>query len=205
VATTLPSQTVRVRPLVSRLTSRYWLSAHCLALPPLITLYVFSAGSGRWGYILLLHLLLLAVGSVLTWCLARAKVDLTPDGIDETDLFTKPAFTRRAEMASILLVPVADGNSTAAYDHLFVIDERGRTRLRMRGQFWGPEALSSVVAAYNVPVIRADGVKTMAELRSEYSPYIFWRERHPYLLAVCVAVAIVVLIGPILWMAQTLL
>ena len=205
MAATASAQTVRVRPLVSRLTSRYWLSAHCLALPPLITLYVFTAGSGRWGYVLLLHVVLIAIGLVLTWCLARAKIDLTPEGIDETDLFTKPAFTRRAEMTSVLLVPVTDGNSTAAHEHLFVIDERGRTRLRMRGQFWGPEALASVVAAYDLPVVRVDGVKTMADLRSEYSQYIFWRERHPYLLAVCVAVGIIVLIGPILWMTQTLL
>ncbi|THG30051.1 hypothetical protein [Naasia lichenicola] len=196
---------VVVRPLISKLLTRYWISALCMGLPPVITLYVFSLAAGEWAYVLLLHVIPTAIGFVLTMSLRRSRVVLSPEGITETDLFTAPVSTPRAEMSSILMVPVTDGNSSTAHNHLFLFDHDGRTRLRMRGAFWGEEALENVVRSFDLPVVRVEKVATMSDLRAEYGSAIYWRERHPYLLGVVIGIGIVVLTGPVLWMVDSFL
>ncbi|THG29901.1 hypothetical protein [Naasia lichenicola] len=194
-----------IRPLVSTLTRRYAVSATCLIVPPLTALYALTVSNGTWGYIVLLQVVMLAISIFLRRILARAKVVFSPHGFTETDLFGPPMVTRREEMRSILLIPVTDGNSSSSFDHLFLLDADDRVRLRMRGRFWGEEALRTVVSLYELPVTRIAETRTLTDLRGDFSRYLFWRERHPYLLALFMAVGIVALFGPVLWMIETLL
>ncbi len=204
-ADVLAGERTVIRPLVSTLTKRYAISATCLILPPLAALYALTVPNGTWGYIVLLNVVMLAISIFLRRILARAEVVFTPDGITETDLFGPPMVTRRDEMRSILLIPVTDGNSSVTFDHLFLLDENDRVRLRMRGRFWGKEALRTVVSLYELPVTRIAETRTLSDLRGDFSRYLFWRERHPYLLALFMAVGIVALFGPVLWLIDTLL
>jgi hypothetical protein len=194
-----------IRPLVTRLSNEYGLSAALLVLPPLIALYVLTSPSGTWGYVLLVHALISAVILLLSWGLHHTQVRISPDGLSETGLLGRPVFTPREEVASVLVLSITDGNSSAVHDQVFVLDENGRTRLRLRGQLWGPAAVQTVATAYDVPLQRLEDPKTMTDVRFDHASKLYWHERHPLLRALLLGTAIFCVLGPMLWFFQQLI
>jgi len=196
------SPVLLLRPLVTRLSNEYGLSAALLVLPPLIALYVLTAPTGTWGYVLLVHAVISAAILLLSWGLHHTQVQISREGLRETGLLGRPVFTPRNEVASVLVLSITDGNSDSVHDQLFVLDEKGRTRLRLRGQLWGSTSVHTVATAYDVPFQRLDDPKTMADVRFDHASKLYWHERHPLLRALMLGLGILVTLGPMLWFFQ---
>jgi len=194
-----------LRPMVGTLSNRYGVVAACVILPPIISLYCLTAASGTWGYIALLHVLLSVMVLALSRALHRARIVIEPSGLTETDLFTRPVHTPRSEMREIRIIPISDGNSSTAYDQLFVLDQHGAARLRIRGQFWGRETVDAVAAAFDLPVTRIDAPRVMRDVRKEGLVPLYWHERHPYLYAILFGVGALAIVGPMLWFVQQII
>ncbi|THG33019.1 hypothetical protein [Naasia lichenicola] len=197
-------QPAMLRPLVGHLSNRYGLSAALLVAPPIIALYALTIPRGTWPYILVLHATITATILLLSRGVRRAKLRITADGIKETGFFGRPVFTPRTDIASTVVVSVTDGNSPTAYKQLFVLDALERTRIRLRGQFWGEDAIEAVVHAFDVPTLRVSEPTTMADLRGTYGDKLYWHERHPIWRAMLMGVAVTVICGPVFWFIGTL-
>jgi hypothetical protein len=194
-----------MRPLTTRLSNEYGLSAALLLFPPLAALYALTAPTGKWGYVLLVHAIATAVLVTISIVLRRVQVQISPAGLRETGLLGRPVFTPRDAVASVLVLSITDGNSAAVHDQLFVLDDTGRTRLRLRGQLWGSTAVHAVATAYDVPFQRLDDPKTMADVRFDHASKLYWHERHPLLRALMFGTVVFAVLGPMLWFFQQLI
>jgi len=196
---------VVVRPRTYTLVTTYRVVFACLVGPPILTLYVLTAPAGTWAYVVLIHLLAFAVIFLIGLCIRRVKLELTPDRISETGLIGRPVHTARSDISSLLLLSVTDGNSARVEDQLFALDASGNTLLRLRGQFWGREAVRAAIAALDIPCTTIDTPKIMSDLRREHGPLLYWHERHPLWRALLLGTGVLLVAGPVLWFCQGLI
>lgn len=159
---------------------------------PVAVTLVFIAGPGR-----LVPLLLSAVGLALL-CAALARrystigLEITAQGVTECRLTGPRRTTPPIHVRSALVLPLLDNQTLRTHLQLFLLDEQGRTRLRMRGQIWSDEQITLVANRFDVPVTRQAEPVSLSELRQSRRHQLTWDERHPVLTIVLTGVATVV-------------
>jgi hypothetical protein len=204
-ATKAAATGVVVRPLFRNLVNRYAVSLGLLFVPPFAALYALTAQGGDWMYIVLVQAVITVAAFVLIQAVQRVKIVIVEDGFVETPLLTRPVHIPRSAMSSIRIVPVTDGNSAQFHNQLFLQDSEGVTLMRMRGRIWGNEAVDRVAGVFDLPVVRDDVPKVMAELRKDPLVQLYWFERHPYMWAIGMAAIAVAVFAPVLTLIESLI
>ena len=179
-----------LRPLVARVGGTIVLSTALITVPPSIALYFLTAASGGWPFVLLLQIGTLGVAVAASMLVRRACILIDDGGFWETGFLGRRVRTRVSDISSILVVPFFPGQDLEARDQVFVLDGSGRTRLRVRGQYWGPSVVQAVVNAFDVPVHRAELPMTPAELRHAHRGKLYFHEQHPALAMIAMGLLI---------------
>jgi hypothetical protein len=184
-----------VHPLWSRFALTGSLTVGLVIVPPFAALYWLTVPTGGWPVILAIHAVTLAVATLGSLRVRHAVIKIDERGIRERGYLGRLVVTPPSDVASIVVVRVLLGSSVETTTQLFVLDAAGRTRLRMRGQYWSAEALRAVEAALDAPVQRIDSPLTREELLAAFGRNLYWYERHAgpaftALAAVCAAVAV---------------
>ena len=190
-------RTLVLRPLWGRFALTGTVTIGAVVLPPFLALYWLTVPTGGWLVIAEIHAVTLAVVTLGTTRVARAVIIIDETGIRSRGFFGRLVRTPPSAIDSILLVRVLAGSSLGTSTQLFVLDAAGRTRLRMGGLFWAPEALAAVERALDVPVQRVPAPLTRRELRLRFWSNLYWYERHPQVLFPALTVLCAVVATPV--------
>lgn len=176
---------------------RAWLQLTALTVPLFGALYWMTAPEGPWQVVLAVHLALTVLVVVALQWLRRAGVSLAPDGVRERAYFRRATFTPVERIASVLVLDV--GEPGVSSHQLFLLDEAGRTLLRMRGQLWSLVDLTQVAEYYHVPTRWIEQPLSWAELRLKHGSRLYRWERHPRWTAILLCAGVVAVAAPTLW------
>ncbi|THG30910.1 hypothetical protein [Naasia lichenicola] len=189
---------VTLRPLVVRVGGSIGLSSALITIPPFAALYFLSTDAGGWPFLLLLQVGVTLIATAASARLHRAFIRIDANGFTENGYFGRRTRTRVEDIGSILIIPVSGGQTLAANNQVFVLDRAGKTRLRVRGQYWGPSVVQAIVTAFDVPVHRIGNAMTPAELRHAHGAKLYAYERHPAVATTALALLIVGICLPIM-------
>jgi hypothetical protein len=172
--------------------SSAWIACLAFTLPVFLSFYVITVPTGRWVPFAMAQavLMLLFAGAVAR--LKGAGVHLSAEGIRERAYFSRAVFTPVEAVSSVLVVKLRDSYSDTMSRQLFVLDARGNTLLRLRGQLWHRADLQRVVHFYAVPVLIVETPLTWPELRRSYGRNLAAWERHPFLTTAALVIAFLV-------------
>jgi hypothetical protein len=175
-------QAVVLHPLWRRFARNGSVTVGLMILPPFAALYWLTAPTGGWPWIALIHAVTVSVITLGAIGARSARITIDERGIRERGYFGRLIATPMSEIDSVLVVRVLAGSSQTTATQLFVLDAGGRTRLRMRGQFWSAEAIATVERVLDVPVQRIPAPLTRRELRLAFRSNLSAYERHPHLV-----------------------
>lgn len=178
-----------VRPLWGRFALTGTVTIGLMIVPPFAALYWLTIPTGGWPVIAAIHAVTIAVVTLGTTRVRQWVITIDERGIRERGYFGRLVGTPPSAIDSILIVRVLAGSSLGASTQLFVLDPQGRTRLRMRGQFWPADAIAAVERALGVPVQKVPTPLTRRELRLGFRSNLYWYERHPHLAFPALVVA----------------
>lgn len=178
---------------------RVWIA---FSTPVFASLYLLTVPQDRWEPFAVAHLLLMAAFIAVSGRLRGAGVLLAPDGIREREYLSRLKFTPADRVAAVLVVKLRDSYTDRFSKQYFVVDDAGRTLLRMRGQLWHPSDLRQVVEFYGVPVRVLEAELSWPEFRRAYGPNLDRWERHPVLTTMLSIIVFMAMAIPILEMAM---
>lgn len=156
-------------------------------LPPFAALIALSIPTGRWPTVLAVLLVCAAFVALAAIRMNNTLIEVRETTVVDRGYWGPGVHVPLAELESILVVKLLAGGSPEFHKQLFVLDGAGRTRIRMRGQYWHPDDLRRLERVLGLPVRNAGVAVTAAEFRSLYRPNLLWHERHPVLLGALVA------------------
>lgn len=175
---------------------RAWALGLALSMPVFFALYWLTVPTGHSVHVIIAHAAVLLAFAIAAERLRRAKIVFSADGIrNSTWLSTR--FTPVSELASILVLTLADGQTLHQFAQYFFLDRSGRTRLRLRGQFWSKADLSRAAAFYDLPVSLIPSTISGKEARATYRTQLQWFERRPVLTVAALVAAFVAGAGPL--------
>lgn len=175
-----------------------WLVGVMLMLPIFLALYWLTIPQGTWYEILIGNLVVALVAAFGADRITKTQVHITPEGIREIGYASRATFTPVNELESILVLKLSDSQTMRPIQQIFMLDHAGHTRLRLRGQFWTPSAMRTVVTAYDLPVKVVDEPITLDEARRTYGQYLYWFERHWVTAIALVALVMTIATVPLL-------
>ena len=164
--------------------------AAAIAVPVFAAMIWFGIPRGTLARVLVMIAVISALYLVAIYLLSRVRIVIEPDGITENGFFLHNRRIAVKRIESILLVEVYRGQSLETATQVFVLDASGELLLRMRGQFWSPEAVDALTTAYGVAVRTADDPLTRGQLRSDHPELVYWFERWPWVRVLCLVGAI---------------
>lgn len=191
-------EVVTLRPLFARVATTAYLSTALALTPPFGALYAISWSSGGAVTVAVINAVVLAIVFAAIGLLRAASVTMSNDEIVERGYLGRLHHTPVAELSSILIVRVYSGRSLDSSKNVFFLDGDGRTRLRMRGQFWGEDAIRRAVDAYDLPVERIAEPMPRSELRHRYKSKLYAYERHPSVTYLCGALVVLAVSAPLI-------
>ena len=194
-----------VHPFWRRVATTMSLSVGLAIVPPFAALYWLTASNGHWPTVLLVHAVTLAAIGAAAVRVRHVVIKIDSRGIRERGYLGRLVVTPPEHIASVLILSVLSGSSAETTTQLFVLDHRGRTRLRMRGQYWSEDALRSVEQALDVPVQRLAAPITHAELRAMHGRKLFAYERHTGLAFTLIALVATAVAVPVFVVIESLL
>ena len=162
-----------------------------------VVLYFLTIPDGPWQLVLGMQVVISLAITFASWGYFSATIWVSPDEISERGFFGQRHRFPVATIDSIVTATVT-GSGGELQRQVFVRDAAGRLQVRMRGQFWSPESLDTVIRTLGVPVVRVEEVTTIRELRRQYPELLFWFERHPR-IAIAVTAATGLVIGVVLF------
>jgi hypothetical protein len=146
-------------------------------LPADIAAVVVAANGGNAVLALFAVGLTVCAGLKLLWLFAQTRLQLDSGVVTEYGLFRSRRATAQ-RVASAALVTVYDGGTLQPQRQLFLLDEAGRTLVRMRGRYWSEDQMRVVAGHFDVPVSEALEPVTSREFRIQHAPRLTWPERH---------------------------
>jgi len=186
-------ETIVVRPLFSWLAGTvYWASALALA-PPFATLYAVGWGSPGIGSVVLLNAIVAVVLLAFILRVRSTRLIFAPDSITEVRYLGGRTVTPISELASVRVLQLYNGRSFETTKQIFFLDAAGRTRVRLRGQFWDASDMNRSAHAYDLPVEMVEEPVSRADLRQRYGKNLYLYERYPfatYVVGAAVALSI---------------
>lgn len=174
-------ETVTLRPLFARVAGTAYLASALGVIPAFAALYALTIASGTWPSVVAVNVVVVAALYVGITQMRSAMVTFSSERIREVGYFGRVVVTPCSELAKICVVEVYSGRSLDTHTEVFFLDADGRTRLRLRGQFWGEKMLSLALDAYSLPVDRIAEPIARNELRHRYRANLYFYERFPTL------------------------
>lgn len=193
VRSTDVADTVRLRPPGRSEWQAVAVALLALFGPVAVTL-VFISGPGRLGPVILSTIGLALLCGALAHRFSTVGLVLTAGGVTECRLIGRRRTTPSIHVRSALVLPLLDDRTARAHLQLFLLDEQGRTRLRMRGQFWSDTQITLVANHFEVPVTRQAEPVSLPELRESRRQQLSAAERHP-ILAILLTGATAILVA----------
>jgi hypothetical protein len=194
---------LRIRPM-SDLWQEGWRSFLAMSVPTFGALGLVTATTGWWPAVLAGFAGATLVFALVAGRLRGSGVVLDADGIHERAYLRSTVFTPRRRVHQALVIPVGRTLLDEVTHQLFLLDRRGRTLLRMRGQLWDPRDLHAAATYFGVPVRILEPPMTWSELRR--SPHRMnlepW-ERHPFLTTAALVVLAIAVLTPALATVMT--
>lgn len=194
-----------VRPFWGRFARTVSIAVGAAVIPPFAALYWLTVPTGGWPIVFAIHKLALLGLAVAAVRVRFVVLKVDSRGVRMRGYFGRLTVTPPEDLGAVLVVRVLASTSAAVTTQLFVLDRRGRTRARMRGQYWADEALHQVEHALDVPVQRLPEPLTRRELRLLYGRNLFWYERHPALTFLGVGLLILAVATPALVVIESLI
>ncbi|BDI21504.1 hypothetical protein [Herbiconiux sp. L3-i23] len=190
-------ESVSLRPLFVRVAGTAYLSSLLALLPPFVSLYFLTIPSGTWPTVVVTNVIVVVALYVGITQMRSARVTFTPDAIIELGYLGRTVRTPRTDLAKICVAEVYNGRSLDTLTNVFFLDAGGRTRLRLRGQFWGDKNIAAAIDAYELPVDRIPEPMARSELRHRYRQNLYLYERRPSLTYAAGAAALLVVATPL--------
>ena len=132
---------------------------------------------------------ILTVGcAIIAHRFSAVGVELCSQGVTEYRLLGRRRATPPVHARSALMLPLLDNRTLRPYLQLFLLDEQGRTRLRLRGQFWSDAQMVQVANHFDVPVTRQAEPVSLSEMRLSQRSRLSPAERHPVVAALVTGV-----------------
>lgn len=157
---------------------RQYTLAVAACLIPLFALLYWVARSPETSVYLVIGIVVVPVVLVLASIgHKRAFIQITPTGITERGFFGRTHTVPASTVGSIILLELYQSGSLDTHTQLFVIDSDGHLLLRMRGQFWSPTSMETVVDALDVPVVRVPEPLSLRDLNRLRPELLYWFER----------------------------
>ena len=194
-----------VRPFWRRFATTTSITVGLAVVPPFAALYWLTVPKGTWPTVAAIHAVTLLAITAAAIRVRHVVIKIDERGIRERGYFGRLVVTPPEEIDSILIITVLSSSSGDPTAQLFVLDRLGRTRVRMRGQYWSEESLRAVEHALDVPVQRVGTPLTRRELRVLHSRNLFWHERYPALTFTAVALLAAGVATPVFVVIESLL
>ncbi|MCU1570724.1 MAG: hypothetical protein JWR33_1465 [Naasia sp.] len=148
-------------------------------LPPFLALLALSIPTGRWPSVLAVLPVTAVIVTLTAIRMRHTVIEVRATTVLDRGYFLPGVHVPLAELHSILVVRLLADDSSGFHRQLFVLDRSGRTRIRMRGQYWHPDDLPRLERVLGLPVRNAGPPITAAEFRDRYRRNLMWHERHP--------------------------
>jgi hypothetical protein len=194
-----------VHPFWRRVATTMSVAVGLAIVPPFAALYWLTAATGKWPAVLAVQAVTMLAITAAAIRVRHVVIKIDSRGIRERGYFGRLVVTPPEEIDSVLILSVLAGSSAETTTQLFVLDRHGRTRLRMRGQYWSEDALRDVEHALDVPVQRLPAPLTRRELRVLHGRNLLGYERHPALAFTAVALAAAAVAVPVFVEIESLL
>jgi hypothetical protein len=196
-----PAFVVEVNPRRS-LVRNGVLSYALLSLPLFGALYFFSSSSAVGFTVLGVHLLTLAIFTIVYLRFMTVFIGVTSTAIYERSFLGAPKVMWLSKVGHATLVYTYRSSSTEAVPQLLVRCVDNTRVLRMRGIFWSEadmRAVGTVIAtSAGIQLIEHEEPITANTFFTEYPGSAYWFENRPALIVVAVFVTLLAVLGIVL-------
>jgi hypothetical protein len=148
-----------------------------LVTPLFGALYWLAIPNGAWVAVLIAQfaVTILFVSGLVASLRAVIWVDRT--AITERGFFGRINTFTRSEIAGLVMLELYRTGAVDSQPHLFLTDADGCLLVRMRGQFWSPAAMETLVEVLGLPIDRVPEPMTLRELSRARPELLYWFER----------------------------
>ena len=174
--------TTRLRPH-TYLLRRGVATALAFFVPAFGVLYFLTIPDGPWAVVLATQVVVALALGYSVFAYARLGIWVKPDSITERGLAGLKKTIPATAIDSILMVDTFRGGWIETVPQLFVCGPGGKQLMRMRGQFWSRDAMTTVASTLTVKVTELPDPVSTAELHASHPGLLYWFERRPVLAA----------------------
>jgi len=175
-----------VRPSRAHYSRSVLIGSGLAALLVVVILGRLSGGMLMAGVVVLAALFALALAGIWLF-FHNTAVHYGPGRIVRTDLFGRSRELTAAGVAQVVLVEHLRGATQIIAPVLYLLDDRGRSVLRLRVGLWSIDQLGAIGAAIPRDPDVVAGVITTAELRRRFPQAVSFWEAHAVVTSLTVA------------------
>jgi len=151
------------------------------AVPVFGALLYLTIPDGPWIVVLACEAAALLLLALAVYRYLRIGIWVDAAGIAERGFFFSHPRIPLAQLGSIVSASTFPSGGVDTVHQLFVRGLDGRQRVRLRGQFWSREAMATVIATLDVPLVEIDYPISHRDLEARYPGLLYWFERRPVL------------------------
>lgn len=178
---------LRLRPVQQPSWRRVAVSVLALFVPVYATSFAVAAGTRHYGAVALASGITLLAIAAIALGFSRVGLVLHPDGLTEYGLLSRARFTPLSRIASAATVRLYDPQTLDSWHQLFLLDDRRRTLVRLRGKYWSDEQIRTVANHAGARIEQSEEPMTLPDLRRARRAQLYWFERHPVLYVIAIA------------------
>lgn len=157
------------------------IAALALTTPLFAVAYWLTIGAGTWPVTVAVHLLVIVLAVLAVLQFRRTTVVVSPAGVRERGFLGRVTRLSADEIGSLRLVEIYRDNALDTQPNLFILDDAGTVRMRLRGQYWSRTDMEEIAEVLDRPLISPEESVTLSELRSAQPGWLYWFERVPLL------------------------
>ncbi|TFC44083.1 hypothetical protein [Cryobacterium shii] len=155
------------------------LSVLALVAPVSAVLFWLTIPTGTWQPIAAAQGVLVGLCALAYLGYSRTVIRVDGEGISERGFLGRVTNFDTDEIGSVVLLDLYQSGALDTHPQLFVTGTDGRLLLRMRGQFYSPGAMETVVDQLAAPVVRVPEPMTLQDLNRVRPELLYWFERRP--------------------------
>jgi len=176
----VPAGRTLIRPM-RRLLHQGLIATLAFLVPSFGALYFLTVPNGPWPVVVVTQVFFSLLLLLACWAYFRVAIWVSAEGITERGFFGTVTSVPAEDIHSILLAHTFHGGGAETLPQLFVCDSDGTQLVRLRGQFWSPEAMAAVTDGLGIAATDLGEPVTNRELLEQYPGLLYWFERRPYL------------------------
>lgn len=150
-----------------------------LTTPVFAVLYWLTVPDGPWLLVAGTHAVVVTAALLGVRSFFNTTITLGADGVVERGFFGRKTVVTAADVGSVILVQLYDGNTLDTLPQLFVTGRDGRLLIRLRGEFWPADEMERIAEELDAPILRYEESMTLTQLRRTSPELLDWFERVP--------------------------